>query len=162
MTVLPNTHHVCSTYLIMNTPIEILDEPLPFDREAWIGKRKKVPDNPLEVDQSIIDYCETLLEIPSTIIQYSFPSSKACVKSFITHTLPNYHCCCFKGFYKAIASNWCCLGGWVDYVNTGFPGRIAAGEHVEREICRKSFKKLLCFAVRLAELKISPKIVIGK
>ena len=74
--------------LLMNTPIEILDEPLPFDREAWIGKGKNVPDNPLGLDQSVIDYCETLLKIPPAIIQHSFPSNKACVKVFTTHTLP--------------------------------------------------------------------------
>ena len=36
--------------LHMPAPIEISGEPLPFDKELWIGKGKMVPENPLKVD----------------------------------------------------------------------------------------------------------------
>jgi hypothetical protein len=53
----------------MSTPIEISDEPLPFDKELWIGKGRKVPENLLEVDQALFDYCNGLHDIPIVAYQ---------------------------------------------------------------------------------------------
>ena len=84
------SHIFGSQFLIrfMNTPIKISDGPLSFDREAWIGKGIKISSNPFELDQSLVEYCDTLLEIPSSVFQHSFPSEKTRVKEFVTYTLP--------------------------------------------------------------------------
>jgi hypothetical protein len=69
--------------------IEIFDEsPLPFKEDDWIGKNKKFPSNPIDVNEGLRAYCENLRAIPPKVVLEHIPVQTSLSNHFLSSSYP--------------------------------------------------------------------------
>ncbi|GLB42721.1 hypothetical protein LshimejAT787_1201700 [Lyophyllum shimeji] len=68
--------------------IDISEGPPPFNRAEWIGRGRKLPEDPDKVPIGLQYYCNSLLEIPEYIQATHFPAENLNVHDFLKFALP--------------------------------------------------------------------------
>jgi hypothetical protein len=68
--------------------IELFKPSQPFNADVWIGQGKKYPQNPIDVDSSVCNYCEDLHKIPDSFTQECLPTHSLSIKCFLEFTIP--------------------------------------------------------------------------